>query len=679
MAVTDFDVSVRPMTAKLNGKGPYIATKLHCSEAISEGTQIDLSIISDTEISAQVLGKDLSVKVKYKDETRQFTGLISAIVIEEYSLEKNIYYYRISAVDPISLLKYRSNQQMFQSMETKRIIEQILEDSETKTFTKLSLVGSGRDHEYCTQMGETDLAFIKRLMSMEGWYYYLDHTASKPTVVISDSNNNFVSIDNSSVSYKDLFESPERVITQWQFQTSLGTASLSLSDHTQQLAEVFSSDERQSNLDYNFSGLQAYYYGQGCDDKGVIRDFAKLQMEALDTERTQANSCSNIIALFAGTTFKLSNHPVSEVNQEYVVTQINHVIDHAESGSQIQYQNNFQCIPISVPFRPKLQSRPKTQGLHTATVTGPSGDEIYTDKKGQIKVQFHWDAIGQNDENTSCWLPVSQICASNGFGAVFMPRIGDEVLVQYIDGNPDRPVVVGSIYNTNNQIPYDVITQSGIKTRTSPNGSSDRANELVFEDKEDNEQIYLHGEKDLLIDVKNDIITTIANDSNTSIENDCISTIKGNQTTTVEKAIEMTCKEAWAASTDKDFTVSTKGTFSATADKDITMQANSGLEAKAISSVTVDGQSVEISGKTKIALSVGGCSIELSPSGIKISAPQVEISGQAKAELKAAMVTVEGQGKADLKGALVSVEGTAMTQLKAGAMVQLQGAIAKIN
>lgn len=223
--------------------------------------------------------------------------------------------------------------------------------------------------------------------------------------------------------------------------------------------------------------------------------------------------------------------------------------------------------------------------------------------------------------------------------------------------------MVGSIYNKSNQAPYSAATQSGIKTRTTPKGSSQQGNELRFEDQKDKEQVFLHAEKDLLLEVNNDHTTTI----------------KGKMLSSAEKGVELSTKENFIINSEKDLQTSSKGKFTASADKDVAVKSSANINLDASSTVKVDGQSIAISGKNKIELSVGASKIEISASGIKLDAPQISINGKAKAEMKAAMVSIEGQGKTDIKGALVTVEGSAMTQVKAGAMVQIQGAIAKVN
>jgi len=663
MANSELLYNTRPLTVKLADNKTYVVTQLECDEQLSQGASLTLAIASNSEIANKSLGKPLNVSFTQSQGERRFVGLVTSIELMSYSEEKSLFFYRIQGRDPLSLLAFRHNRQIFQNMTTKQVIEKILGESDFKSYFKFALAGSGHKHDYCVQLDESDLDFVQRLMASEGWHYHLDHGSAKPIVTIADSNQGFKSIERDGLVYQDGSKDPERVLNHWQLKTSVTTAKLSLADHSQALAEVFNSGERKSAASHSLSALESYHYGQGFEDKGDIRTAVKRQMEAHDAAHSVATSQSAIAALSCGKKFKLTKHPVSGFNQEYLISQIVHSITCDESGRQARYQNRFHAIAATTTFRPELKPKPKVHSMHTATVTGPKGEELYRDKMGRIKVQFHWDRNGKQDENSSCWLPVSQGVASKGFGMQFIPRIGDEVLVQYIDANPDRPVVVGSIYHKANTAPYASASQSGIKTRSTPKGSSKQGNELRFEDQKDKEQVFLHAEKDWLLDVNNDATTTI----------------KGKSLTQVDKTLDVASKEAFSVKSDKTLAASSKENLSASSDKDLKLDAGANASMAAKSAIKVDGSSVSISGKSKIELKVGASKIEISASGIKIDAPQVAISGKAKAEMKAAMVTVEGQGKADVKAAMVTINGSAMTQVKAGAMVQIQGAIAKVN
>ncbi len=653
----------RPLTVRLVDNEIYTVTQLECDEVLSQGTSFTFSVASNTKISDKVLGKSVDVIFKQEKETRHFFGLAVSIELMGYSEEKSLFFYQIQASDPLSLLAYRYNRQIFQDMTTKQIIDKVLGESDFKSYFKISLSENGKKHKYCAQLDESDLLFVQRLLSSEGWHYHVDHTGSKAIVIIADSNQGFKSIERNSVYFQDGSSDPESTVNTWQLKTSIGTAKLSLVDHTQELAEVFSSGERKSEFTHSPTSFSSYHYGQGFTDKGNIRSAVKRHMEALDIEKILAISQSYIAAFSCGKRFKLLKHPISNFNQEYVISKVTHSINCDESGKKVAYQNHFQCLITSSPYRPVLRPKPQVHSIHAATVTGPKDKEIYRDDMGRIKVQFHWDQKGKEDENSSCWLPVSQGLASKGFGMQFVPRIGDEVLVQYIDGNPDQPIVVGSIYNKSNRTPYSSASQSGIKTRTTPKGNNKQGNELRFEDQKDKEHIFLHAEKDLLLNANNDWLTTV----------------KGKQTTIIDKTSDLLVKEGVFLKSEKTIEINSKDNWSSCSDKEVKLGAGSKMLLEAKSSVTVDGSSIAITGKSKIELKVGASKIEMSASGIKIDAPKISILGKAKAEMKAAMVTVEGQGKVNIKAATVALSGSAIAQVKAGAMVQIKGAITKVN
>ncbi|EAP94564.1 type VI secretion system Vgr family protein [Vibrio splendidus] len=662
MSNIEFSYSNRSIVMNLANNN-YVVSNLESSDTISQGSLSLASIASHKEIAASNLGEVMHVSYTNNNNTQTFLGLVTSIELIGHSVEKSLFYYMIEAQDPLSLLAFRCNRKVYQEMTSKQILSSLFGASRFSSYFRFSLSSSGKKYDYCVQLDETDLQFAQRLLSQEGWHYHFDHSGSKPIVVIADSNQAFKTCRQDGLAFHQSGQPTDNQLSNWKLKSKVGTGKLTLADHSQTLAEVFNSGERKSTHSSFALTLDSYQYGLGFESKSEIRDAAKTQMEALDSGRNEASGSTAIANLYCGGKFKLNRHPVSSFNQDYVITSITHMVSADESGRKASYENQFLCTDLKTAYRPSLIAVSTCQHIHTATVCGPKNEEIYRDKLGRVKVQFHWDKEGKKDENASCWLPVSQGLASKGFGSQFLPRVGDEVLIQYIEGNPNRPVIIGSIYNKANAPAYSSATQSGIKTRSTPKGSSKQGNELRFEDQKDKEHIYLHAEKDLLIDTNNDLTTTV----------------KGKVTSKVEKTIDIEAKENIKLVTEKQLDVTSKDNLSAKSDKNITLDSGSNLEAVAKSSVKVDGSKVSITGKSKIELKVGASKIEISASGIKIDAPQVSIAGKGKAEMKAAMVSIEGQGKTDVKGALVTLNGSAMTQVKAGAMVQIQGAIAKVN
>ncbi|KPL97717.1 MULTISPECIES: type VI secretion system Vgr family protein [Vibrio] len=653
----------RPLIATLSDNEDYIVTHLTGDETVSLGSRFVLSLVASAEVNIKNLGKAVRVIYSQAEEKFHYTGLCNSIQFTGFSKEKQQYFYQLEMVDPLSILAHRGSRQIFQNMTTKQIVEDILRQADLKGFFRFNVSASGKKHEYCVQLDESDQAFIQRLFASEGWHFHIQHSSGKPLVCVGDTNQRFKKIAAPTLSYQVGARESNRMISHWSDLRRVGTSTVSFADHHQSKGDVFDSGERQTASEASLKTLSRQGYAYGHDSKAEARDAAKRQMEALDCDKLASQASSTITALVCGSKFTLSEHPLKSMNQEYLVTNITYQIASEESRSDLTYRNQFTCIPASVTYRPEIPTKPRVHSLHTATVTGPSGEEIYRNKLGGVKVQFHWDRHGKEDENSSCWLPVSQSLASKGFGAQFTPRVGDEVLVQYIDGDPDRPVITGSLYHQNSAPPYSSATQSGIKTRTTPNGSSKQGNELRFDDQKDKEHVYLHAEKDFEIEVTNDGLTSI----------------KGSKTTQVEKTVAMAAKEGITIETEQTLVAKSKQNWTGDSGQDLALKAASNIALEAKSNVSVDGQQVSITGKSKIELSVGGSKIEISASGIKIDAPQVSIAGKSKAEIKATMLALEAQGKADLKGSLVSINGSLSTQVKAGAMVQIQGAIAKVN
>jgi type VI secretion system secreted protein VgrG len=668
MSASNYNEKKRSILAKLDVKGPYIVTRLTVTEQISESSHFSATFFSKEKISEKVLGKVLDIQyspgIDGGDKTeRRFLALISSLENIEFNINKQLYMYQVEGIDPLSIFAFRTTSRSFQDMSSKQIIEKVLSDSGLKSYFKISPKNAGVKHNYCIQFNESDLSFIKRLMASEGWHYHCKHQGTEPAIIIADSNQDFAKAENYNVPFTINAKNKTFSINHWHYSNQLGGSKLLLVDHSGELAECLDSGDRNTTSVVKNDALSEYFFGQGNTDKSTIRGAAKRQMESLDCRKIIIKSHSKIPSLGAGLRFTLSDHTESEYNQEYLITEAKHYFEGSETGTNIEYKNSFQCVPANTPWRPAFINKPTINSIQSAEVTGSDGEEVNQDKFGRIKVHFHWDKDGKKDENSSCWIPVAQPTASNGFGIQFIPRIGDEVLVSFIDGDPDRPVVSGSIYNGKNKPPYSSATQSGIKTRSTPKGNSDTANELRFENKKDKEELFLQAEKDMTVNVKNDLKQTVKGLSDFDVEK----TLSWKS----KEAMSLNSEDTLSAAAKKDLTLKSDATIKCTADKN--------AEINATSKVLIDGKSIELSGKTKIKLSVGTSSIELSSSGIKISGAQISIKGTAKAEIKAPKIDIAAQAKATVKGAMVEVNGSAMTEIKAGAMVQIKGAIAKVN
>jgi type VI secretion system secreted protein VgrG len=271
--------------------------------------------------------------------------------------------------------------------------------------------------------------------------------------------------------------------------------------------------------------------------------YVRSRVEELQAEFERANGQANARGLAVGSTFKLQGYPRNDQNREYLVVSASHklVSDAYDStpsaGNGEEYSCIFSSMHIQEVFRPaRLTPKPIVQGPQTAVVVGPSGEEIYTDKYGRVKVQFHWDRYGKSNETSSCWVRVSQLWAGTQWGGIHLPRIGQEVIIQFLEGDPDQPIITGRVYNNDNMPPYALpanATQSGIKSRSSKSGNASNFNEFRFEDKKGSEEVYLHGEKDWTIVIENDKNQSIGHDETMSVGNDRTKTVTHDQSETI--------------------------------------------------------------------------------------------------------------------------------------------------
>jgi type VI secretion system secreted protein VgrG len=326
----------------------------------------------------------------------------------------------------------------------------------------------------------------------------------------------------STVRYVTVSGGPQKdVITGWQIEEELRTGKYSLEDYNFQTpsTNLMVNEPTVYEVGGN-SKFETYDYPGEYLTKGAGESLARVRMQEEEAEHLVAHGMSHCRMFVSGYKFTLEEHPRKDMNTDYVLTEIQHsaITDSygtSKSPEGESYTNTFACIPLSVPFRPlRVTPRPTVKGLQPAVVTGPSGEEIYTDKYGRVKVQFFWDRLGKKNENSSCWIRVSQPWAGKSWGAVFLPRIGQEVIVDFLESDPDQPLITGRVYNAEQMPPYtlpDKQTRSTFQSRSSKGGGTSNYNEIRFEDLKGSEQIFINAEKDLDHRVENDSREYIGN------------------------------------------------------------------------------------------------------------------------------------------------------------------------
>jgi type VI secretion system secreted protein VgrG len=518
-----------------------------------------------------------------------------------------------------------------------------------KVFTgfqvKYELQDTYEPRNYCVQYRETDFDFASRLMEEEGIYYYFVHSGGAHEMIIADTPQShrdcpgkstipfFVNVgsDDNFIGAISTFLSDYKIqtgkVTLWDYNFQLPTNHLDLEQPSR-----FSFGDSQKLEMYDYPGGYARKY-DGIDKSGgeqsgelnkVFNDrqaTVKKMMESMDAQVTTATGNSDCCSITAGYRFTLAQHPNSSLNKQYTLLTVTHEAEQNPSyvsneGATDPYTNSFTCIAHGAGqpgFRPMQKTpRPVVQGSQTATVVGPAGEEIFTDKYGRVKVQFNWDREGKVNEASSCWVRVAQTWAGNKWGTMFIPRIGMEVLVHFLEGDPDQPIITGCVYNPQTMPPYtlpDEKTKSTIKSNSSKGGGG--FNEFRFEDKKGSEQIFIHAEKNQDIRVKNDCMETIMHDRHLIVENDQYEKVKKDKHLQVQG----------------DHNEKVDGTMSLKVGSDLQQKVGSNYALEAGMGVHIKaGMSAVIEAGTSVTMKVGGNFVNISPAGVTISGTMVLIN-----------------------------------------------------
>jgi type VI secretion system secreted protein VgrG len=627
-------------------------------EALSGLFRFHLDLIAENQHTIafdKLLGQKASVELQLPEgDSRYFHGILSGFS----QGGRNLRFTRYAAelVPQFWLLTRQVRSRIFQQMSVKDILTQVLASLDVT----LELQGTYEPRDYCVQYRESDFQFASRLMEEEGIYYFFKHTEDSHEMVLADSPQSHPEIpDPSRLIYEEIeggTRDEERIL-HWEKSQDLRSGKYTLWDHcfelpgkhleaektileTVQAGKVVHKLKVGGNdaLEiYDFPGAYAQRFdgispgggGRPSDLQKIFDDSTRtvgirMQQEALPSLVIDAASkCGHLVS---GYKFTLTRH--FNGDGMYVITSLSHSGQQGfgtglgNEVSEPSYSNTFTCIPFALPFRPvRVTPQPLAHGSHTATVVGPSGEEIFTDKYGRVKVQFHWDRVGQNDADSSCWVRVGTPWAGQQWGMIHIPRVGQEVIVDFLEGDPDQPIVVGSVYNAAQMPPYklpDNKTQSGIKTKSTLNGGNDDFNEIRFEDKIGSEQIVIHAEKDMLESVENDTTEYVGNDRTLKVEQ--------NQTELI--------------GADKNIHV--QGKFCEQIDGDTSQKVGGKRHEKVATVYVLDsGQEIHIKGGMKVIIEAGmqlslkgpGGFVDIGPSGVSIQGTMVLInSGGAAGE-----------------------------------------------
>lgn len=400
-------------------------------------------------------------------------------------------------------LTKRSTCRIFQEKNVVDIVTEVFEDAGFSDF-EFDVSGDYPAYTYCVQYRETDMQFVARLLEEEGIAYSFRHEEDKHVLVISDSATVNRPADEESIVYSEGTHAGH-VVSRWHRQFDFVTGKWSHTDYDFEAPRTDLHADTPTVVDLEgVTDYERYEYPGRYVDKAHGSAKAKALMEAEESTHEVVEGISTCPSFGIAVSFSLESHSFpSEEGQEWAITEIRHTArddSYVQGGGNSVYRNSFRCIPSSVTYRPRRATpKPLVHGPQTAVVVGPSGEEIHTDEYGRVKVQFHWDRVGIEDDKSSCWIRVAQIWAGKKWGFQHLPRVGQEVVVEFLDGDPDRPIVTGSVFNDDNKPIYDLPankTQSGVRTRSTKEGGADKFNEIRFEDKKDSEHIYIRAQKD---------------------------------------------------------------------------------------------------------------------------------------------------------------------------------------
>ncbi len=509
-------------------------------EEISRLFHFSIELLSEKSSVSfdQIVGQRVSISItQATDDKRCINGFVSRF--SQTGADARFTHYHAEVVPWLWFLTRSAACRIFQNMTVPDIISRVFKDLGFTDF-KNSLQGTYDQWDYCVQYRETAFNFVSRLMEQEGIFYFFEHEKDKHTLVLADRPSAHKPCPGQPKGRLDYTAGAllkEDVIHDWHLEQALRTGKYSLKDYNFETPSTDLGVKEPSivSVDGN-SKYEIYDYPGEYGKKAEGETVAKTRMQEEETTHLIAGGSSDCRGFIAGYRFELEGHSRRDMNKSYVLTEVHHsasvgqaYYDEASKDGE-QYSNSFACIPHTVPFRPaRITPKPSVQGPQTAVVVGKSGEEIWVDKYGRVKVQFHWDREGKKDENSSCWVRVSQPWAGKNWGAVWIPRIGQEVIVDFLEGDPDQPIITGRVYNAEQMPPYtlpDNQTRSTFMSRSSKGGGSSNYNELRFEDKKGSEQIFINAEKD--IDLR------VENDSREFVGNDRSLIVKGNQKEKVE-------------------------------------------------------------------------------------------------------------------------------------------------
>jgi type VI secretion system secreted protein VgrG len=658
-----------------------------------------VSLDPDIKLS-DLLGQGVSVSIDlapHSDTPRFFHGIVTRFQRE--GKLGNHYVYSAHVAPWLWLLSYTTNCRIFQNLSVPEIVKAVFRTHKISDFAE-SPMATYKAREYVTQYDETDLEFVSRLMEDEGIYYFFKHEETKHTLVLADAPSHHAKVPG----YEDVFlldpthdqDQDQDHIDRWSMWNELQSGGVVLSDFDFKNPRADLLTKCIAPNPHEQARHEVYWHPGDYTNHNVGMDRCRLRIEELNARYEQIGGAGDVRGIGVGDLFNFVEDRIGAAKHEYLVEFASYDIrgagyETSTHGSHFRFE--FAALDSQRQFRPERRFRAKKMyGPQTATVVGDKGEDITTDKYGRVRVKFHWDRRqgneqdkgnvdkNNNDPNSSCLVRVAQMWAGANFGAINIPRIGDEVIVDFLEGDPDRPIITGRVYNGDNMPPYtlpDKKTQTGIKSRSTKGGNPQNFNELRFEDLKGSEEVHLQAEKDLTILVKNNETRDVGHDRVKNVKHDETSTITGNRTEEVFKDEKISIHGGRIEMVDKDENITITGARKESVGKDETISIT-GARTETVSKdekITITGaRQVDVGKAETLTVGAGRQQTITGDDQVKVSKRLLFDAGdEVVIKTGSASITMKKDGTIVLKGKDVSISASGKINVAADGETIIKG------
>ncbi|KAA3668177.1 type VI secretion system Vgr family protein [Pectobacterium carotovorum] len=598
--------------------GTFAVVDFRLDEGLNRPFSLSLSLASalpDVDFGA-VLDQPCELMMWYEGELkRRVSGIVSGFTHGDTGFRRTRYQMEVRPA--LWRLGLRTNARIFQAQKPEAIVGALLEEAGITDYA-FALRHDHAPREYCVQYRESDLAFITRLAAEEGMYFFHEYEEGKHRVVFADDAGALTKGPELFFNLATQGLSEGEYVRRFHYAERVSTSDVELKDYNFKTPAYGLSHKKMSGeLAHQRESYQHYDYPGRYKQDPSGKAFSGYRLDALRSGAVTSEGESNCAGLMPGNTFTLTEHPNATLNAVWQTVSVTHVgqqpqaLEEESGGEPTTMSNSFAVVKGTTTWRAAMPYKPMVDGPQIATVVGPTGEEIYCDQYGRVKLQFPWDRYGAINDQSSCWVRVSQGWAGGQYGMIAIPRIGHEVIVSFLEGDPDQPIVTGRTFHATNRPPYDLPahkTRTVLRTETH---QGEGFNELRFEDQAGQEEIYIHGQKDLKALVENDVVWHIRHDAHMDIDNERVTRIKANDHLTVE-------------SEKRDHIT---GDYSLTVDASMHQKLGQALLVEAGEEVHVKaGVKIVLEAGAELTLKVGGSFIKIDPSGVSVVGAAININ-----------------------------------------------------